>query len=213
MKLKKGVKKKINILVIIAVILIVVAIGFFAYKRFFAGNSTPTKVKVVDKIDSYGYGLEEDAPKEYKKLYKELSTLLQKDDFDEKEYASLVSRLLVLDFYNLDNKISKNDIGGVQFIREQQQKNFILEASETVYKYIEHNVYGNRTQKLPVVKEVETLDVKETTYKYNKIKDDKAYKVTVHVSYEKELGYPSEVTVVLIHDDKNPKKLVVIKMY
>ncbi len=213
MKLKKSVKKKVNILIISLVVLILLVIGFLAYKRFFNNNTTPNKVKVVDKIGDYGYELEEDAPKEFKNLFEELRKLLSKDEFDEKEYASLVSRLLVLDFYNLDNKISKNDIGGVQFIRSDQQKNFILEASETVYKYIEHNVYGNRTQELPVVSKVEASEIKETTYKYKNINDEKAYKVTVDVTYKKDLGYPSKVTVVLIHNSDNEKKLEVIKMY
>ena len=213
MKLKKSVKKKVDFLVIAVVVLIVVAIGFFVYKRFFVSEGTPTNVKVIDKIEDYGYELEEDATDLYKGLYEELRTLLQQEEYDEKEYASLISRLLVTDFYNLDNKISKNDIGGVQFIRSEQQKNFILEASETVYKYIEHNVYGNRTQELPIVKDVETLDVKETTYKYKDINEEEAYKVTVNVSYEKKLNYPTEVTVVLIHDDEMSKKLEVIKMY
>lgn len=213
MKLKKSVKKKVDFLVIAVVVLIVVAIGFFVYKRFFVSEGTPTNVKVIDKIEDYGYELEEDATDLYKGLYEELRTLLQQEEYDEKEYASLISRLLVTDFYNLDNKISKNDIGGVQFIRSEQQKNFILEASETVYKYIEHNVYGNRTQELPIVKDVETLDVKETTYKYKDINEEEAYKITVNVSYEKKLNYPTEVTVVLIHDDEMSKKLEVIKMY
>jgi len=213
MKLKKSVKKKINFVIITIVILLVALIGFFAYKRFFANEKTPTTVKVVDKIDDYGYELETDATELYKKLYEELRSLLQQEEFDEKEYASLISKLLVVDFYNLDNKISKNDIGGVQFIRNEQQKNFILKASETVYKYIEHNVYGNRTQELPIVSDVETLDIKETTYKYKDIEEEQAYKVTVNISYEKALDYPTEVTVVLIHSKEMPKKLEVIKMY
>ena len=213
MKLKKKVKKRINIIIIGVVVLIIAVVGFLAYKRFFDNNATPTKAKVVDKISDYGYELEEDSTKEYKKLFEELRNLLAKEKFDEEEYASLVARLLVLDFYNLDNKISKNDIGGVQFIRSDQQKNFILEASETVYKYIEHNVYGNRKQELPVVKHVEVKDVTETTYKYEDIDDEKAYKVNVLVTYEKDLGYPTEVTVVLVHAKDNDKKLEVIKMY
>lgn len=213
MRLKKSVKKKINFVVILVVVLILALMGFFVYKRFFVTEGKPVPVKVVDKIDDYGYELEDDATKLYKDLYEELRNLLQQEEFDEKEYASLVSRLLVSDFYNLNNKISKNDIGGVQFIKVDQQKNFILEASETVYKYIEHNVYGNRTQELPIVSEVETLDIKETTYKYKDIDEEKAYKVTVNVTYEKDLDYPSEVVVVLIHNSENPKKLEVIKMY
>ena len=108
------------------------------------------------------------------------------------------------------DKISKNDIGGVQFIKSEYQENFALEASETVYKYIEHNIYGNREQELPVVSKVEVVDVEKTTYRYNDIVDDNTYKVNVKLEYEKDLGYPSNVTVVLIHNDK---KLEVIKMY
>lgn len=213
MKLKKNVKKKISLIIILVVVIILASVGFFAYKRFFAKSPTVVKPKVVDKIDSYGYELEENALASYKKLYKELSNLLQKDDYDEKEYANLVARLLVTDFYTLDDKISKNDIGGVQFIREAQQKNFILEASETVYKYIEHNVYGNRKQELPIVSETSIKSCDETTYKYKKINEEHAYKVVVEVSYEKDLGYPDSVTVVLIHNADNEKKLEVIKMY
>ena len=107
--------------------------------------------------------------------------------------------MLVLDFYNLDNKMSKNDIGGTQFIMDNYRSNFILEASETVYKYIEHNVYGNRKQELPKVKEVSVESVNTNTYKYNNITDDKAYIIKVKVSYEKDLGYPTSVVVKLLH--------------
>ena len=49
-----------------------------------------------------------------------------------------------------------------------------------------------------------------TTYKYKDVNDQLAYKGIVSVEYEENLGYPIEVTVVMIHDGK---KLEVIKMY
>lgn len=213
MKLKKSIRKKINIAIIVVVVIAVLGIMYLGYKRFFTKTPVAVKPKVVDTIENYGYELEEGQTALYKKLYDELSKELKKDKVDEEKYASYVASLIVCDFYNLDNKISKNDIGGVQFVRQDQQKNFILEASETVYKYIEHNVYGNRKQELPVVKHVEVKDVTETTYKYEDIDDEKAYKVNVLVTYEKDLGYPTEVTVVLVHAKDNDKKLEVIKMY
>ena len=45
------------------------------------------------------------------------------------------------------------------------------------------------------------------------ITDSKAYKAVVTVAYEKDLGYPKEVTVVMVHNKDNAKKLEVIKMY
>lgn len=213
MKLKKSIRKKINIAIIVVVVIAVLGILFLGYKRFFKKTTIIAKPKVVDTIKEYGYELEEDQTALYKKLYNELSKELKKEKIDEQVYASYVAQLIVCDFYNLNNKISKNDIGGVQYVRQDQQKNFILEASETVYKYIEHNVYGNRKQELPIVKDIEVKDVTETTYKYEDIDDEKAYKVNVLVTYEKDLGYPTEVTVVLVHAKDNDKKLEVIKMY
>ena len=74
MKLKKKVKKRINIIIISVVVLIIAVVGFLAYKRFFDNNATPTKTKVVDKISDYGYELEEDSTKEKTTFKREFQT-------------------------------------------------------------------------------------------------------------------------------------------
>lgn len=210
MKLKKGIRKSGRIILIAAIVILIVGIGLLVYKRFFAEQKTTPKAEVVDKLDDYGYYLEDDATELSKKLFKGLKKVLNADEVDEEQYATLVSEMLVADFYNLDNKLSKNDIGGVQFIKETYQTNFVLEASETIYKYIEHNLYGDRKQELPKITNVSVKTMTKTTYKYEDIEDDNVYKALVEVEYEKDLGYPTEVTVVMIHNDK---KLEVIKMY
>ncbi len=210
MKLKKGVKKSFKIAIIAVVAIVLVGMGYLAYKRFFDNDKPTSKVKVEEKIDTFGYVLEETETKLYKNLFKELVTVLNKDEIDEEAYARLVAQLLVADFYNLDNKVSKNDVGGVQFLKESLRDNFVLEASETVYKYIEHNIYGDRDQVLPIIKNVEIKTMEQTTYKYNDIEDNNTYKGIVTIEYEEDLGYPTEVTVVMIHNDK---KLEVVKMY
>ena len=108
--------------------------------------------------------------------------------------------MTAVDFYNLDNKVSKNDIGGVQFIYSPYKENFVLEASETVYKYIEHNLYKDRTQQLPVVDSSYVDSIKTEKYQYKKIKDDEAYSVNVKLTYKKDMGYPSNVVVKLLHN-------------
>ena len=110
--------------------------------------------------------------------------------------------MFVLDFYTFDNKVSKNDVGGTQFILKDYRSNFILKASDTVYKYIELNLDGKRKQELPVVKDTEVIDIKTNNYTYEKIKDSKAYIIKIKITYEKDLGYPTEVTVKLVHQDK-----------
>lgn len=200
MRVKKKVKKTFKIVVVIILVILLLIGGYFVYKRFNNSNTTTTS-KVVEEIKDYGYTLEDDAPKEYKELFNELIKVLNEEEVNEEEYAKLVAMMLVFDFYNLDNKVSKNDVGGTEFILSDYRKNFVYEATETVYKYVEHNVYGDRKQELPEVETVEVDSVRTNNYNYNEIEDDNAYIVKVKVSYKKDLGYPEEVTVKMLHND------------
>lgn len=195
-------KKKITLIIIILLLVVLLSVGgYFGYKTINKNKNAITGTVVVDKIDKYGYTLEEDAPKVYKDLFKELQKVLNKDEVDYEEYAKLVAQMTAVDFYNLDNKVSKNDIGGVQFIYNPYKENFVLEASETVYKYIEHNLYKDRTQQLPVVDSSYVDSIKTEKYQYKKIKDDEAYSVNIKLTYKKDMGYPSNVVVKLLHND------------
>jgi len=198
MKLKKSVKRFLIIVLIFLFVGLLTAGIFIGYQKL-VKKKTVGEAEIVDHIDEYGYYLEDDQPSLYKDLFKKLRDLLKQETVDEKEYASLVARMFVLDFYHLDNKISKNDIGGTQFVLEKYRDNFILEASETVYKYIEHNIYQNRTQELPEVSMVTVKDVRTNRYTYQNMTDEKAYILTLNLDYEKDLGYPKEVVVKLIH--------------
>ena len=200
MKKRRKLKKKVVVLIVLIIIALFSITGLILYNTFF--SKSDNSVKVVDEIPGYGYTLQDDQPKIYKELFKELAEVLSKDSVDEDEYAKLISQMAVIDFYNLDNKVSKNDVGGVQFIRSKNIDNFVLEASETVYKYIEHDIYGNRNQTLPEVTSSSVKDIKQEAYSYKDIKDDKAYTVTVNIEYKKDLDYPTEVIVKLLHTDK-----------
>lgn len=200
MKKRRKLKKKVVVLIVLIIIALFSITGLILYNTFF--SKSDNSVKVVDEIPGYGYTLQDDQPKIYKELFKELAEVLSKDSVDEDEYAKLISQMAVIDFYNLDNKVSKNDVGGVQFIRAKNIDNFVLEASETVYKYIEQDIYGNRNQTLPEVTSSSVKDIKQEAYSYKDIKDDKAYTVTVNIEYKKDLDYPTEVIVKLLHNDK-----------
>ena len=88
------------------------------------------------------------------------------------------------------------------FISTDYVDNFTLKASDTVYKYIEHNLYNDRDQNLPVVTSSSVNKLENVTYEYKSINDDNAYEVTVNLEYEEDLGYPTEIVLTLIHNDK-----------
>lgn len=200
MKKKRKLKKKVVILIILIVILVFLIGGFLLYKFVFTKEED--HAKVVSEIPEYGYTLEEDQPKIYKELFKELAKVLKAENVDTEKYASIAGQMLAIDFYNLDNKVSKNDVGGTEFIKDNYIDNFVLEASDTVYKYIEQNLYGKRKQELPIVTSSSVKDIEKGSYTYANKTDDNAYKVTVNLEYKKDLGYPKEVVVKFLHNGK-----------
>ena len=212
MRIKKSIRRAVIIILIVLLVGALAFGGYIAYKKF-SETKTVKEKEIINKIDGYGYYLEEGTPKVYEDLYNELTKVLNQEEIDEESYAKLIAQMLVFDFYNLNSKMSKNDVGGTQFVLESYRNNFVLQASETVYKYIEHNVYGNRKQKLPQVSSVEVSDISTNGYKYNDIIDESAYIIKVNVSYEEDLGYPSEVVVKLVHTKLEDEKIKLEAFY
>ncbi len=198
--------KKDNILIIcLFVILIILVISLLIMgKNIFSGNKKAAKeAKIVDKLESYDYYLTDNNTKYYRGLFDDLKKTLNKEDIDEEAYATLVAKLFTADFYDLNSKISKTDVGGTQFILKAYRNTFIQTATDIngIYYYVDSNIYGKRNQELPVVEDVEVVSLKNMTYKYKVINDEKAYKIDVKITYKEDLDYPKSVSLVLIHND------------
>jgi flagellar basal body-associated protein FliL len=205
---KKKNKQKPLIFILVIVIALMITGGLFV-KRTFFGKKTVQAAKVVDKLDKYGYTLEDNATKYQTELFKELKTVLSDSTVDEEKYASLVGQLFLTDYFTLNTKSSKNNVGGVQFVYKDYQDNFIKQATDQVYKYVESNIYGNRKQELPIVSKVTVTDVSSDSYDYLEETDDKAFTVECAIEYEKDLGYQTNATLVMVHAND---KLEIVKM-
>ena len=137
----------------------------------------------------------------------ELKEILEAEVIDEAKYAEVISKMFVVDFYTLSTKVTNQDVGGLEFIYSNNKDNFKLKASDTLYKYIESNVYGDRKQKLPEVSEFVTCVSKVDGYNYSdkdsglKIFDTKSYLVTVTWKYKEDLGYQTKATIRLVHEN------------
>ena len=130
----------------------------------------------------------------YKENFDRLRTILENSEIDYKEYAETIVKLFVIDFYTLNNKDDNNDIGGLQYVHSDLKDNLVLNASSTMYKYI------NTINDLPSVKSITSIDTKETTYKIND-KDYSAYAITINWEYDKDLGYEKQGTFIVINDN------------
>lgn len=200
-------KYKINKKRVLIVILLIIGVilGLFYL-------NTRKKLQVIEiksEIKEYNYYLESNATKIYKEYYEELEEELSKNKINEKEYATLISKLFVIDYYTLKNKVTNKNIGGIQFIHTNLKDRFIDDSSKTVYKYVKSNLYGRRKQKLPEVKSVEVTKVEEIKYNHNDYKDDNAYQVVLKVKYKKDYNYPKKVKLSLIHENN---KLVIVEI-
>lgn len=187
------------ILIVLLIITLLIIVGYLLLD-FMPNNATTSKETLINKITDYGYTCSSTATELYKNTFDELADTLSSKSVDNDKYAELVSELFIIDFYTLDNKPTKNDVGGVQFIYKDEKDNFITKASDTIYKYVESNLNGNRTQKLPIVKSVEVTNTENISYKYGTKTDSNAYKVTLSWKYEEDLGYQDSATLTLIHD-------------
>ena len=205
-------KRKINVkrvaILIILLVLIIAGIVLGISKLTNKENNTK-EVKEVASIDAYGYTLKENATKYYKKLFKELEKVLNADKVDEEKYAELVAQMFMADFFNLNNKISKNDVGGTQFVYSEYVNDFEKYAMDSVYKTVESDVYGDREQTLPEIENVTVTKVKNDSYTYGENTDDNAYIYNFEIDYKEDLGYQTEGSLTLIH---NGNKIEVASM-
>ena len=203
-------KKKIRIFVLVVLLIVILlALAIWQGNKLLNSNKEAKVIKVVDKIDEYGYNLNENETDYYKKIFKKLKKELSKDAPDEEEYAKLISQLFISDFYSLNNSTSKNDVGGIQFVYTDFQNDFVNLAKESVYSTVESNIYGERKQKLPVVSEVVVNELRQESFEYSDKSDDAAYVVDLTVNYKEDMGYQKDIILTLIH---NENKLEIAKM-
>lgn len=154
-----------------------------------------------DTIKGYDYTLKSNATKLYEDEFKTLKANLE-GNINYDEYAVSVAKLFIIDLYTINNKINKYDTGGVSFVYPDGRNNYKLNVQDTIYKYVEDNTDGKRTQNLPEVSSVIVKDSKKDTYK---IGDNsfEAYKINLEWSYVQDLGYDKTGEIILIKKDKN----------
>lgn len=205
-------KRKVKlgrILILLFILSLLVGVCIYGSTKVSKKSSTVKKVKAISSIEKYDYTLKENATAYYKGLYKELEKILNNDEVSYDDYLEVMCKMFVADFFNLDNKSSKNDVGGVEFVYKDYQLDFKKYAMDSIYKTVENNVYGARKQELPIVSEVSVEKVKNDSYKLGDTVFDEAYVVNFDISYKSDLGYQNSGSLTVIKKDK---KLEIVSM-
>ena len=203
-------KRKIKLgSIFFVIIIILLFVCFCIIKNLGSKKPVAAQVEVIDSIDNFEYQLNDNETKYYTDLFNELKELLHNEVYDEEEYAVLIGKLFLCDFYDLNSKVMKSDVGGTQFVYSEYRSDFELGAIDSVYKFIESNVYGDRNQVLPIVKSIDNINIEQKSFEYGDDIDFDSYYLTMDINYEKNLDYPNRVLLVLIH---NNDKLEIAKM-
>lgn len=198
----KNIKIIERILFIILLIIALLIVGYLIFNFVIKKSDTKYETELESEIKEYEYTSDTNSTDLYKDTFKELSDVLKEKTVDYDLYAQLISKLFIIDFYTLSNKPTKNDVGGTQFVHKDEVDNFILKATNTVYKYVESDLNGARKQILPTVKSIEIKDIKTVSYDYQDTTDDKSYSIELEWTYDEELGYDKVGTLILIRKDK-----------
>ena len=198
MRLKKGVRR-----FLIFILIVLIGVGLYFYLR--VDTKSVKKVKVLKTISGYGYKLKDTKSETYKKLFNSLSKTLKEKPVDEKKYVKTISKMFIVDFYSLSDKLAKTDVGGSEFVHSKALPDFLENAEDTMYKYVESNLYGGRKQKLPTVDEVVVESVEVEPFIYGDETDSDAYIVKVKWTYtdtSTSSGYQTDATLTFVHEDK-----------
>ena len=132
-------------------------------------------------------------------LYKENFNLLKEELNGEKnkeKISEYIAKLFIIDFYTLSNKDYKEDVGGLQYVYPSSKDNFILNASNTMYKYL------NTLNEKPTVNKIDLNNIEKTTYKIDN-KEYEGYILDLSWEYEKDLEYDKKGLVTVILDNDN----------
>lgn len=190
-------KKKYKIILnVILLLIIIVVIGFIG--SYFLKNKPHDLPKTIDVITNFNYSLEKRDTAYMKKTYEELKEVLNNKNINMENYAKLLTKLFVIDLFTLANKTNSLDVGGANYVYPKALDNFKLNVSSTLYKIIENDYEGKRSQELPIVKEVQIKDFKASKYKIDNQEEYDAYEIKINIAYEKDLGYDKYAKVTSI---------------
>ncbi|MFI3260623.1 MAG: hypothetical protein R3Y13_02810 [bacterium] len=190
--------KKINLkfLIFIVAILIVAILAFILYFKSSEGSNTV--VNKIDSIENFDYNLYDRDTVLYEEEFYILKEILESETIDYELYAQQISKMFIIDFYTLNNKVSKYDVGGIEFMHSDISEYVSSKSTDTMYKYVSTMEYSE----LPEIIEVTVENVSEDNILYE-VNEYTGYYVEVTFDYKKDLGYDTSGSFMIIKvDDK-----------
>lgn len=193
------------VLFTVVIVLVVSLIGvcsFFVLKEKEGEKDKETTKTNTTEIAGFGITVDDLDSEYYRVEFEKLKANLESESVNYDEYAESVARLFVIDLYTIKTKINKYDIGGLEVVLPESRDNFVTNVTDTIYKYVEDNTRGKRTQSLPVVTEVKITNTKRSEFKVDSLKTKyPAYVFDIDIFYSDDLGYDTKAEVTVVNRD------------
>lgn len=209
MKKKKNVKKEMSdtrriilfTLVIVIVVSLIGVLSFFVLKEKDENQENETVKTNTQEIAGYGITVDDLDSEYYRLEFEKLKSNLESGNIDNDEYATSVAKLFLIDLYTIKTKINKYDIGGVEEVIPEARDNYVTNITDTIYKYVEDNTKGKRTQSLPVVSELKLINTKKSEFKFKDNTKLPSYVFEFDIVYSSDLGYDTKAEVTVVNRD------------
>ncbi len=187
-------KKRYQVILIFIFIIILALLVFSLINSVLSTNVD--EIIVLDEIEGYNYKLEDRDTSLYENHFYILEDILLSEEINYELYAKEIAMLYIIDLYTIDNKNSKYDIGGTEFVLPEYTNDYNNKVSDTLYKYVNHVDFNE----IPIVSSVSVDKVEESTYLLNE-EEYSSYVLDVSWEYEKDYGYEKQNEIVIINMD------------
>lgn len=204
---KKSTVKKV---IIVIIILALVGVGvFFGVKYLFKKEPEKARVEIkeLDNLKEYGYVLTDKDTEYFKTEFGLLKEVLNEETIDKEKYATQVARLFIIDLYTMSTKINQYDVGGSEYFYKTYKDMYDQKVIDELYSSMLDNTYGDRTQVLPEVNEIETISTEEITYSIRG-EDNSCYLFKFNIKYVTDLKYDNKASVVVCDEDEKRMSVV-----
>ena len=175
------------VILIIPIVVLILAIGYFLYKdvkSIVPDNSS--KEEVVDDaftISEYDYHLRNNATEFQKTKFKELKDAFSSEVKDDELIAGLVVENFVSDLYTMTNKTGAHDVGGLYYVYSPQRILYFNDVKQNFYSQLTKLIkeYGNDNLLEVISTSVETtksddIEIDGKTYPNYSVKCNWEYK-------------------------------------
>ncbi len=208
-------KSQIKSFVVFTLIVSLISLGSIGYVIIRGiSNRDQTQDIIKGNASNDFYSLRTNATDYQKTVYAQLSESLKANPVNDSAVAGLVAQNFIADFYTWSNKLTSNDVGGLQYLDSSIKTWVYAQATNTIYNNLS-TYLANNTVKDTLTVSASTALITAIDYEFNGVLVS-AYSVEVNWQYLPSTvvnvsNYEKSSTVTVIRDTTGRFSVVAVE--